>query len=166
MGISERRKPMPLHVKIITQEGLLFEEPEASAVIVPGSEGEMGILPHHAALLTTLGFGELRVRKGQAEESFAVYGGVVEVRPDRVIVLAETAQSSYELDEEKAKQARAHAEDLMRTGVPADQSASVMQEVRRATLQENILRKIRSRPGAMRIKTVGDEDEQKGGAAH
>ena len=71
---------MPLHVQIVSQEGPVFEEPAADMVILPGSEGEMGILPHHAALLTTLNYGELRVRKGGAETSFIVYGGVAEVR--------------------------------------------------------------------------------------
>ncbi len=61
-------------------------------VLVPGSEGEMGILPHHAPVLTTLAYGELVVRKGRAEESFVIFGGVVDIRPDRVIVLADLAE--------------------------------------------------------------------------
>jgi len=72
---------MTIHVEVITQEGRLFEEQAADMVIVPGSEGEMGVLPHHAPVLTTMGFGELRVRKGNAEESFVIYGGVVDIRP-------------------------------------------------------------------------------------
>jgi F-type H+-transporting ATPase subunit epsilon len=129
-------------------------------VLLPGSEGEMGILPHHAALLSTLNFGELRVRKGGAEESFIVYGGVVEVRPDRVIVLADTAESSYEVDEAKAQEARERAEQLMREGLPADRMAPVIQELRRAQIQENVLRRVRSRPGTMRIRTIEDENEK------
>ncbi|MBX3082081.1 MAG: ATP synthase F1 subunit epsilon [Anaerolineae bacterium] len=148
---------MPLRVTIVTQDGPLFEEAAADSVVIPGTEGEMGILPHHAALLTTLGFGELRVRKGAAEESFAIYGGVAEVRPDRVLVLADTAQSSYELDMQKAREARDNAERLRREGVPAEQARAVMEEIRRATMEENVLRKIKQRPAAMRIKTIEDD---------
>jgi F-type H+-transporting ATPase subunit epsilon len=151
---------MPLHVQIVTQDGPLFDEPAADMVLIPGSEGEMGILPHHAALLSTLNFGELRVRKGGAEESFIVYGGVVEVRPDRVIVLADTAESSYEVDEAKAQEARERAEQLMREGLPADRMAPVIQELRRAQIQENVLRRMRSRTGTMRIRTIEDENEK------
>jgi F-type H+-transporting ATPase subunit epsilon len=149
---------MPLHVQIVTQDGPLFDEPAADMVLLPGSEGEMGVLPHHAALLSTLNFGELRVRKGGAEESFIVYGGVVEVRPDRVIVLADTAESSYEVDEAKAQEARERAEQVMREGLPADRMAPVIQELRRAQIQENVLRRVRNRPGTVRIKTIEDEE--------
>ncbi len=152
---------MPLHVQIVSQEGPVFEEPAADMVILPGSEGEMGILPHHAALLTTLNFGELRVRKSGAEESFIVYGGVAEVRPDRVIVLADTAQSTYEVDEARAAEARRRAEQVMKEGLPPDRLAPVIQELRRAQLQENVLRRMKSRGGGIRIRTVEDKDEER-----
>ena len=152
---------MPLHVQIVTQDGPLFDEPAADMVLIPGSEGEMGILPHHAALLSTLNFGELRVRKGGAEESFIVYGGVVEVRPDGVIILADTAESSFEVDETKALEARERAEQLMREGLPLDRMAPVIQELRRAQMQENVIRRVRSRPATLRIKTLEETDEKK-----
>jgi F-type H+-transporting ATPase subunit epsilon len=150
---------MPLHVQIVTQDGPLFDEPAADMVLIPGTEGEMGILPHHAALLSTLNFGELRVRKGGAEESFIVYGGVVEVRPDGVIILADVAESTYEVDEAKAEEARERAEQLMREGLPPDKLAPVIQELRRAQMQENVLRRVRSRPATMRIRTVEDNEK-------
>ncbi|GAB4555486.1 MAG: F0F1 ATP synthase subunit epsilon [Anaerolineae bacterium] len=143
---------MPIRVDIVTQEGPLFSEAEADMVILPGTEGEMGVLPGHAALLTTLSFGELRVRKGNAEESFAVYGGVVEVRPERVIVLADTAESTFELDAQRAAEARSKAEETMKTGIPRDKMADVLQELRRANLQENILRRVKNRPATVRIR--------------
>ena len=71
---------MPIHVELVTQERKVFDEPEADMVLLPASEGEMGVLPHHAPVLTTLGFGELVIRKGGAEERFVIYGGVVDVR--------------------------------------------------------------------------------------
>ncbi len=150
---------MPLHVQVVTQEGLLFEDDAVDMVVIPGSEGEMGILPHHAALLSTLNYGELRIRKGGAEESFVVYGGVVEVRPDRVIVLADTAVSSYELDEAQAQQARQRAEELMKVGAPEEKTYAI-EELKRAGIQENILRKVRSRPSANRIKVLEDDENQ------
>ncbi len=149
---------MPLRVEIVTHEGRLFLEPEADMVVLPGADGIMGILPNHAALLSTLNFGEVVVRKANAEESFIVYGGVVEVRPDSVSILADTAESSYELDEAKALAARERAEQVMREGLPPDKSAAVMQELRRATLQENILQKVKSRAGQVRIR-VPDSPE-------
>src|SRR5438045_9556049 len=144
---------MPLHVQIVSQEGPVFEDDAVDMAILPGSEGEMGILPHHAALLTTLNYGELRIRKAGAEESFIVYGGVVEVRPDRVIILADTAESSYELDETKAEEARKRAEDLMRSGVPEEKRYAI-EEVRRAGIQENVRRKIRQRAPTIRVKRL------------
>src|SRR5260221_3997684 len=130
---------MRLHVQVVTQEGLLFEDDAVDRVVLPGTEGEMCILPHHAALLSTLNYGELRIRKGGAEESFIVYGGVVEVRPDRVIVLADTAVSSYELDEAQAQQARLRAQALMKVGAPAEKTQPI-EEFKRAGIQENLIR--------------------------
>jgi F-type H+-transporting ATPase subunit epsilon len=150
---------MPIKVDIVTQEGPLFSEPEADSVLLPSAEGQMGVLPRHAALLTTLAFGELVVRKAGAEESFLVYGGVVEVRPDSVIVLADTAESTYNVDAEKARVARESAEKVMRDGLPPDKTAAVLQELRRADLQENVLRRQRNRPPTVRIRTVDESQE-------
>ncbi|HRE46818.1 MAG TPA: ATP synthase F1 subunit epsilon [Aggregatilineales bacterium] len=152
---------MPIKVDIVTQEGPLFSDPAADMVVIPGVEGQMGILPHHAALLTTLAHGELIVRKGGAEESFIVYGGVVEVRPDSVLILADTAESTYAVDMEKVRQAREDAERVKREGVAPDKSMAVVQELRRAGLQENILRKVKSRANTVRIVNPEEEKAKK-----
>ena len=91
-------------------------------MVCPGIEGELGILPHHAPLLTTLGFGELRIRTGGQEESFAIAGGFLQVRPDKVVVMAETADLASEIDLEAAEQARRDAEAALAEGFtePAD----------------------------------------------
>ncbi len=149
---------MPLHVEIVTQEGKIFEEEAADMVIVPGSEGEMGVLPHHAPILTTMGFGELRIKKGTATEDFIIYGGIVEIRPDRVIALADMAESSYAVDVARAEEARAHASELMKGGVPAEREASLLQELRRAELAVKVSHKARAR-GGLRIRTAADETE-------
>ena len=81
---------MPLHLEIVTPERLAYSD-EVDMVLVPGSEGELGILPHHTPLVSLLGVGELKIRKGGSEEVFAIAGGFLQVRPDKVVVMAETA---------------------------------------------------------------------------
>lgn len=149
---------MPIHVELVTQERVVFEEREADIIIVPGSEGEMGILPHHARVLTTMGFGELVIRKGNREERFAIYGGVVDVRPDKVVVLADLAESSFDLDLEAIEAARASAAKLMAEGVPEAENRDAALALRRAELAARIQRKITSRPSAV-IRIVDEENE-------
>jgi F-type H+-transporting ATPase subunit epsilon len=106
---------MPIQLDIVTPERLAFSE-EVDAVNVPGIEGELGILPHHAPLVSTLGVGELRIRRGSTEESFAIFGGFLQVLPDKVVVLAETADMASEIDLAKAEEARREAEKALETG--------------------------------------------------
>jgi F-type H+-transporting ATPase subunit epsilon len=80
---------VPLLLEIVTPERLAYSE-YVDSVQVPGIDGELGILPHHAPLISMLGVGELRIRKGGVEESFAIFGGFLQVRPDKVVVMAET----------------------------------------------------------------------------
>lgn len=148
---------MPLHVELVTQERKVFEEPEADMIVVPAVEGEMGVLPNHAPVLTTLTFGELIVRKGNAEERFAVYGGVVDVRPDKVVVLADTAESSYALDLEKVEEARERARKMLEEGVPEEENREAQLALRRANLAIKLSQKVRSSGSALRIL---DEDEE------
>ena len=90
------------------------------SVNLPGIEGELGVLPHHAPLVSMLGVGELRIRKGGAEESFAIVGGFLQVRPDRVVVMAETADMASEIDLEKAQEARREAERALEGAAATD----------------------------------------------
>ncbi len=149
---------MPIHVEIVTQEKLILDEPDADMVVLPGSEGVLGVLPHHTPLLTTLDFGELRVKKGGTEEVFAVYGGIVEIRPDKVVVLADTVERAEEIDLELAEAARRRAEELMRQGPPPDELAIIAQELRRAELAVKIRRRIQSRAGTVRIREAGESE--------
>ena len=126
---------MPIQLEIVTPERLVYED-EVDSVNVPGIEGELGILPHHAPLLSILGFGELRIRKGGAEESFAIVGGFLQVRPDRVVVMAETADLASEIDLEKAQEARREAERALE-GAATDE---VNLASARAQLQQALLR--------------------------
>jgi len=126
---------MPIHLDIVTPERLVYSD-EVDEVVAPGSQGELGILPHHAPLLTTLGLGELRIRKGGSEESFAIIGGFLQVRPDRAVVMAETADMAAEIDLERAEEARREAERALEAGFvePADLA------IARAALQHALLR--------------------------
>ncbi len=142
---------MPIHIELVTQEKKIFDEPEADIVMVPAVEGEMGVLPNHAPVLTTLTFGELVVRKGAAEERFAIYGGVVDVRPDKVVILADLAESSYALDMEKAQEARERARQLLEEGLPEVDNREAELALRRANLALRISQKIRSRGSMIRI---------------
>jgi F-type H+-transporting ATPase subunit epsilon len=142
---------MPIHVEVVTQERKVFEEPEADMVLIPASEGEMGVLPHHAPVLTTLGFGELVIRKGDAEERFAVYGGVVDVRPDKVVVLADLAESSFELDMQAIESARERAAKLLAQGIPPEQNRQAALELRRAEMALKIKSKLQARGSVLRI---------------
>jgi F-type H+-transporting ATPase subunit epsilon len=124
-----------LHLEIVTPERLAFED-DVDMVVVPGSEGELGILPHHAPLVTTLGLGELRIKKGGSEEAFAIIGGFLQVRPDKVVVMAETADLASDIDLERAQAARREAERALETAAnePADLASA------RAQLQAALLR--------------------------
>ena len=142
---------MPLHVELVTQERKVFDEPAADMVIIPAIEGEMGVLPHHAPVLTTLGFGELVVKKGNAEERFAIYGGVVDVRPDAVIVLADLAESSFAIDVQAIEEARERATQMLQAGVPPEENREATLALRRAELALKIQRRIQTRSSILRI---------------
>ncbi len=142
---------MTIHVEIVSQERKVFEELHADMVIVPATEGIMGVLPRHAPVLTTLGFGELIVRKDGAEESFAIFGGVVDVRPGKVVVLAELAESTYEIDLAAAEAARTRAQEMLEKGLPPEENREAALALRRATLELQLSRKISQSSPVMRI---------------
>ena len=127
---------MPLLLEIVTPERLAYSD-TVDAVNLPGIDGELGVLPHHAPLVSMLGVGELRIRKGGSEESFAIVGGFLQVRPDRVVVMAETADMASEIDLEKAQQARREAERALEGGARTD---AVDLSAARAQLQQALLR--------------------------
>lgn len=148
---------MPIHVELVSRERKVFEEPEADIVVLPAMEGEMGVLPNHAPILTPLTFGEMVVRKGNAEERFAIYGGVVDVRPDKVVVLADTAESSYSIDAEKAEEARRRAQSLLDEGLPPEQNRDAVLALRRAEFALKVSRNVQSRGGS-RLRIIMDEN--------
>ena len=126
---------MPIKLEIVTPERLVFDE-TVDGVTLPGSEGELGVLPHHAPLVSTLGVGELHIRAGGNEEWFAIVGGFVQVLPDKVVVMAETADIASEIDLEKAQEARRDAERALESGYVEGADLSTA----RAALQAALLR--------------------------
>lgn len=136
---------MPIHIEVITQEKKIFDEPEADMIVVPAAEGEMGVLPNHAPVLTTLAFGDLIVKKGDAEEHFAVYGGIVDIRPDKVVVLADMADTAADLDIAALEEARARARKMVEEGVPGQLNRDAALALRRAELALKVKNKVRDR---------------------
>ncbi len=101
---------MGIRIDIVTAERLVFSE-DADIVIVPGVEGEMGILPHHSPLMTMIKPGEILVRKGTEEYYLAVSGGFLEVKPDHIAILADAAERADEIDIARAEAAKKRAEE-------------------------------------------------------
>lgn len=104
---------MPFRLEIVTADREVFAD-DVEFVVVPGSEGELGILPRHAPLISSLKAGELRMRRAGQVEFFAIGGGFVQIRSDKVVVLADDAQHSEEIDESRAQEARERAETELR----------------------------------------------------
>ncbi len=114
-------------------------------VILPGAGGEMGVLPHHAPVLTTLKFGVVKVRRAGREDIFAVAGGVAEVQPDLVTVLADAAENIEEIDVSRAQFAKKRAEEVLAKGLPqeADALLNVEAALRRSNLRLDVVRRYR-----------------------
>lgn len=135
---------MPIRCEIVSQDRLVFEG-DADIVVVPGAMGEMGILPNHAPLLSTLKFGILKVRYQGQEQFFAVAGGVVEIQPDIITVLADAAENVQEIDEARAEEARKRAEEYLKAGPPPDTDAYLAMEaaLRRSNLRLEAVQRYR-----------------------
>ena len=101
-----------MRLDVVTPESVIYSG-EVDAVIAPGVEGQLGILPYHAPLITMLQSGELRVRKDNDETCIAIYGGFLEVRPDRIIVLADAVERAEEIDVARAEEAKRRAEQAL-----------------------------------------------------
>jgi F-type H+-transporting ATPase subunit epsilon len=132
---------MPLHVEIVTAEKIVYSAEGVDEVVAPGAEGEFAVLPQHAAFITTLAPGEMRIiRSGADEEIMAITGGFFEVRNDRVVVLADAAERAEEIDIERAEAARRRAEESLREKVEladlAQTQAALMRALARLRVAE------------------------------
>ncbi len=124
----------PIRLEIVTAERVVFSE-NVDSVVAPGVEGQLGILPHHAPLMTTLQTGELHVRKGAEEFSMAISGGFFEVRPDRIIVLADVAERAEEIDLARAEKAKQRAQEELRQRPSGVDLAQAEAALRRAMIR-------------------------------
>src|ERR1700752_1738711 len=121
-----------IQVDIVSAEGEIFSGP-ASMVFLPASEGDIGVAPRHAPLLSMLKAGEVRVKTPEGEEhSFFVGGGALEVQPKRVTVLADTAARAKDLDEAAATEARQRAEEVLSGQIDKITQAEALAELARA----------------------------------
>jgi F-type H+-transporting ATPase subunit epsilon len=134
-----------IHVDIVSAEGQIFSG-EANMVFVPGSQGELGIAPRHAPLLTTLKPGEVRVHSdGHEEQSFYVGGGSLEVQPNIVTVLADTAARVRDLDEAAALAAKQRAEDAVQGRSDKIDIAEAQAEIARMVAQLRAIERLRKK---------------------
>ena len=133
-----------LKLDIVTAERIVYSD-EADVVVAPGIDGQLGILPHHAPLMTTLQPGELRVRKGGEEFSLAISGGFLEVRPDRVIILADAAERAEEIDVSRAEEAKRRAEEWLKQPTPEVDVARADAAMRRALARLQVVEQRRKR---------------------
>ena len=134
-----------MKLDIVTAEQAVYSE-DVDMVIAPGVEGQLGIMPHHAPLMTTLQAGELIVRKGEEELHLVITGGFLEVRPDKVIVLADAAERAEEIDIKRAEEARRRAEELLvQKAVSGLDEARAEASLRRAMVRLKVAEKVRRR---------------------
>lgn len=143
---------MPIRCDVVSVERVVFSD-DVDMVIAPGVEGVLGILPHHAPLMTALVPGEVIIRKaGQEDVYMAVGGGFMEVRPDRVTILADSAEKAEEIDVERAEAARRRAEQLLKERPPGFDLVRAEDALRRSRVRLKVARRRRLPPRAPRVE--------------
>ena len=135
-----------MHVEVVTAERELYNG-EADELIAPGTEGELGILPRHAALLTTLKAGELRIKLHGAEEPLFVSGGFLEVSNNQATVLADTAEHAEEIDQARAEEARRRAQERLAQTTSNEERAELQGALQRALERLRVVETVRRRRG-------------------
>ena len=134
-----------LHVDVVSAEESIFEG-EAEFVVLPGESGELGIFPQHTPLITRIRPGAVRIKPvGKTEELVFVAGGILEVQPHRVTVLADTAIRGHDLDEAKAEEARKKAEEALANRSADVDYAKAQAELAEAIAQIQAIRKLRGK---------------------
>ena len=136
-----------IKLDVVTAEQVIWSD-DVSMVIAPGVEGQLGILPHHTPLMTTLQPGELRIKRGEEEVSLAITGGFLEVRPDRIVVLADAAERAEQIDITRAEKAKQRAAQRLAEGfaegLDAERArASLIRAMARLQVAEKVQRRKR-----------------------
>jgi F-type H+-transporting ATPase subunit epsilon len=136
---------MPLRLEIVTAERVVLSD-DVDMVSAPSAEGRMGVLPRHEVMLTVLLPGELHYTKNGVITPFAISGGFMEVLPDRVTILADTAERADEIDEARAEAARQKAETAMHNREGVEEIARAEAALRRAMIRLQVARLRKERP--------------------
>ena len=132
-------------LEIVTAERMVFSA-EVSALIAWGVEGQLGILPHHAPLMTMLQPGDLMIRKDKEEEYLAISGGFLEVRPDKVIILADACERVDEIDIARAEEAKRRAQETMKAAPLGADAAAAEAALRRSLARLKVAERKRRKP--------------------
>ena len=135
---------MTIRCEIVSQDRTVFQG-DVDIVVLPGAAGEMGILPHHAPVLATLKYGVIKTRKDGKEELFTVAGGIAEIQPNIVTILADAAENIEDIDITRAQAAKKRAEDALANLKPEDHDAYLRMEaaLRRSNLRLDVARRYR-----------------------
>jgi len=136
---------MTIRCEIVSQDRIVYQN-DVDMVVLPGAAGQMGILPHHSPLLTVLNFGIITVKVKGIEENFTVAGGIAEVQPDQVTVLADAAENVKEIDEERALKAQQRAEERLKETIAedTDRYLKTMTALKKSNLRLQAVKKYRS----------------------
>lgn len=137
---------MTIRCEIVSQDRIVYQG-DADIVILPGVDGYMGILPNHSPVLTVLHYGIITVRSEEGEEVFTVAGGIAEVQPDQVTILADAAENIGEIDMRRAEAAKQRAEEMLasREQMDTDEYAKIRSALRRSTLRIDAVQRYRNR---------------------
>ena len=134
---------MPLRLEVVTIERAVYSADDVDMVVVPGSEGVMGILPRHEPLIANLSSGALEIVRGDEREILAIGGGFVEVRGTHVVVMADVAEAGEEIDVERAERARKRAEKLLEETPSREDARKALAAMRRAQVRIDVARRRR-----------------------
>lgn len=137
---------MPLSLDIVTAERTVLSERGIDAITAPGIVGELTILPEHAALITPLSAGELRIRRGAEENPYYIEGGFLQVQNDRVTILADAAEHAEEIDVARAEEARRRAQETLARRHEQIDVAEAEAALRRSLLRLRVAERRRRRP--------------------
>ena len=142
-----------IHFQIATPEKVVFDAPEAESISLPTKMGEITILPDHLPVVASLVPGEVRVKVGGEEVVMAVSGGFIEIRPGKVVVLADSAEHAEEIDEARAEEARQRAQELIsQKHTEAVDYTGLAVKLEKELARLRVVRKRRSRPIGLKIE--------------
>jgi F-type H+-transporting ATPase subunit epsilon len=135
-------------LEIVTAERMIFAD-DVNEVVAWGVEGQLGILPHHTPLMTMLQPGDLLIKKDNEEEYLAISGGFLEVRPDKVIILADACERAEEIDIARAEAAKRRAEETLKERPPEVDTAAAEAALRRSLARLKVAERRRRKPRGM-----------------